>query len=106
MFISVAGLVVVGKLTLSGLGHSLTTGAKVKNNINRIDRLLGNKKLLSERHEIYNVLAKLVISSTSRPPIIIDWSSLPNKNFHLLRAAVPTNGRALTIYEEAHPEKN
>lgn len=105
LFISVAGLVIVGKLTLSGLGRSLTTGAKVKNNIKRIDRLLGNKKLFKEKCEIYDALTKLIISNTSKPPIIIDWSTLPNKNFHLLRAAVPTNGRALTIYEEVHPEK-
>jgi Transposase DDE domain len=105
LFIAVAALIVVGKLSLSGLGRSLTTGAKVKNNIKRIDRLLGNKNLHIEKDNIYDVVTKLIIASTKKPPIIVDWSSLPDKKFHLLRAAVPTNGRSLTVYEEVHPVK-
>jgi hypothetical protein len=105
LFAAVTGLIVIGKLSLAGLGRSLTTGAKVKHNIKRIDRLLGNTKLQKERAEIYNTVTKLIISNTKRPNIIIDWSSLPNKKFYLLRASVTTEGRSLTLYEEVHSVK-
>jgi hypothetical protein len=105
LFIAVDGLIIVGKLSLAGLGRSLITKTKVKYNIKRIDRLLGNSKLQNERVAIYDNVTKLIIANTKRPPIIVDWSSLPNKKFHLLRAAVPTVGRSLTIYEEVHPVK-
>jgi hypothetical protein len=37
--------------------------------------------------------------------LIVDWSELKSDGrFHLLRAAVAARGRALTVYEEVHPE--
>jgi hypothetical protein len=43
-----------------------------------------------------------VISSGSRPPIIIDWTAV-TPNLWALVAAVSFKGRALTIYAETHP---
>lgn len=36
--------------------------------------------------------------------MIVDWSSLPNSNTSLLRAALVLEGRALSVYEEVHPK--
>ena len=101
----VESLMFGGKLTIAGLGRSLKTGAKTKHNIKRADRLVGNKKLHKERFEFYKNAANCIISDTKKPLLIIDWSSLPDPNFYLLRASVPTHGRAMTIYEEIHPKK-
>jgi hypothetical protein len=105
LFTVVMGLVTRGKLSVAGMGRSLNTQAKVKNKIKLVDRLVGNKKLHAERKTIYDAMARFVISTTQNPIIIVDWSSLPNINYYLLRAAVPAQGRSLTIYEEVHPAK-
>jgi hypothetical protein len=42
----------------------------------------------------------------SEPVILIDWSDLKaDQSLHLLRASLPVGGRALTLYEEVHPQK-
>jgi hypothetical protein len=105
LFTVVMGLVTRGKLSVAGMGRSLNTQAKVKNKIKLVDRLVGNKKLHAERGAIYDAVIKFVISTTKNPIVIVDWSALPNINYYLLRAAVPTQGRSLTIYEEVHPAK-
>jgi hypothetical protein len=105
LFIAVISLTLGGKLTIAGIGRSLKSGAKAKNKIKQVDRLVGNGKLHAERLQFYNFAGKLVLNQAKNPPIIIDWSGLPNLNYYLLRAAVPTQGRALTIYEEVHPKK-
>jgi len=105
LFIAVGGLVIGSKLTLTGIGRALRTGCKTKNNIKCIDRLLGNNHLHSERREYYNAATKLIMGNAKRPKIIVDWSPMPHMQYVLLRASVPTKGRALTIYEEVHPLK-
>ena len=105
LFTVVMGLATRGKLSVAGLGRSLKTQAKIKNRIKLADRLVGNKKLHAERGTIYHAVIKFVIGVIKKPIIIVDWSSLPNINYYLLRAAVPTQGRSLTIYEEVHPLK-
>lgn len=92
------------RLTLTGLGRSLESKAKVKHNIKRMDRLLGNEKLFAESQSVYGALAQMLMSGSQRPVIIVDWSELAwNQKFHLLRAAIPVGGRAMTVYEEVHP---
>lgn len=103
VFVAVNALVSGTKLSLTGLGRSIKSGAKVKNNIKLIDRLLANEHLYTERTCFYHKISHLLIGSVQNIPIIIDWSSLPNKDCYLLRAALPSKGRALTLYEEVHP---
>lgn len=92
------------RLTLTGLGRGLKSDAKVKHNIKRVDRLLRNEKLFAERDSVYVALAKFILNGVRRPLLIVDWTELAwNQKFHLLRAAVPVGGRAITIYEEVHP---
>lgn len=105
LFTAVSALVIVGKLSLAGLGRSLKTGAKVKNNIKRIDRLLGNRMLIEEREEFYKITARMIVGNIKSPSVIVDWSPLPDPNCYLLRAAIPMQGRSLTIYEKVYPLK-
>lgn len=105
LFVLVMGLTLGGKLSVAGIGRSLQGEAKAKNKIKQVDRLVGNVKLYAERDKFYFLASKMVINNSKKPPIIVDWSGLPNPNYYLLRAAVPTQGRSLTIYEEVHPKK-
>lgn len=105
LFAAVGALARSRRLSLTGLGRSLRSSAEVKHNIKRMDRLLGNELLYEERESIYAAVVQLVIGSAQRPVIVVDWSELTwDKKYQLIRAAVPVDGRALSIYEEVHPQ--
>jgi len=91
--------------TLTAMGrHSASLHNKSeKHGIKRVDRLLGNQRLHQERHLYYQLIARLFIC-TNNPLIHIDWSTVYNYNFVMLRAAISIKGRAVTIYEEVHTE--
>lgn len=91
--------------SLTGLGRALKTPAQERSAIRRVDRFLGNKRLQNDRLKIYSTICELLVGSSKRPLIIVDWSTIPNQTNNLLRAALVTSGRALTLYEEVHPEK-
>lgn len=107
LFVGVDSLARGGKLSIVGMGRSLNSTVDPKHRIKRINDLVGNEKLHAERSEFYAIASQWVIGNTQHPPIIIDWSWLPNINYCVLRAATPAHGRSITIYEEVHPkEKN
>jgi len=53
----------------------------------------------------FSTLAKALIGESRRPVVLLDWTKATS-GFHALVAAVPVDGRALSIYVEVHPEKN
>jgi hypothetical protein len=91
--------------SLTGLGRALITDAQERSAIRRVDRFIGNKLIQRERLSIYSAICQLIVGPSLNPIIIVDWSTIPNQSCHLLRAALVTTGRALTLYEEVHPEK-
>lgn len=92
-------------LSIAALGRKLKSNAKVKHNIKRIDRLFGNPRVQHFRYHDYQEITRRVIGQIRRPCVTIDWSGLtPCGEFHLLRAAVPVKGRAMTIYEQSFHE--
>jgi hypothetical protein len=104
MLSAVAAAVRGRRLVLTELGRALVSAARVKHNIKRIDRLLGNRHLVVERGEVYQALARRLVGTRCEPLIVIDWSDLtPDRRWQLLRAAMPMGGRCLTLYEEVHP---
>lgn len=90
---------------LTGLGRALKSEAQERHAIRRVDRFLGNKLIQKDRLKIYKTICRLLIGNTKKPLIIVDWSPIPNKTESVLRAALATSGRALTLYEEIHPQK-
>jgi hypothetical protein len=47
----------------------------------------------------------VLLALLPEPVILVDWSDLKaDQSLHLLRAALPVGGRALTLYEEVHPQ--
>jgi hypothetical protein len=94
------------KLSVTGLGRAICNHTRTKHNIKRADRLIGSAALNQDRYVICTALAKTLLGPQRRPVILIDWSDLgKDREFHLLRASIPVNGRALTIYEESHRQR-
>ena len=91
-------------LTAMGRMNGELNYAIEKHAIKRVDRLLKNPKL----HQVRNIYYKMIASyfaSIKHPLIHVDWSTVYNYNFVMLRAAVSIDGRAIVIYEEVYPEK-
>ena len=94
------------KLSVTGLGRAIKNKVYEKHNIKRADRLMGNLALNQERDLLYKIMGKWIIGNQKQPVILIDWSDLSaDRSYHLLRASLPVGGRALTLYDEVHPEK-
>src|SRR5580704_4707706 len=94
------------RLSIVGLGRGIINKVKTKHNINRMNRLIGNKHLYAESLDIQRATTALILGGKTRPLILVDWSSATiAERYQLLRAAVPVGGRSLTVYEEVHPLK-
>lgn len=93
-------------LTVTGLGRGLQSLALTKHNIKRMDRLLSNTRLQSERMGIYKAIAHYLCRSNPRPIILVDWSDLiERERLMLLRAAIAVEGRSIPIYEAVYTLK-
>jgi hypothetical protein len=93
------------KLSLSALARELPPTTQERHAIKRVDKFLGNTKLHKEREAIYKIGIDYLLGSSKRPIIIVDWSNIPNTTNYLLRAALVTQGRALSLYEEVYPQE-
>jgi hypothetical protein len=107
LLVATNALLIGQRLSLTQLGRSLLAAAHVKHNIKRIDRLLGNTHLYQERNAIYQFISSELLKGNSQPLLIVDWSDLTTeRDYHLLRVSIPVGGRALTLYEEVHLQKD
>lgn len=92
-------------LTVTGLGRSLRTEIAPKHQIKKADRLIGNGYLHAERQTFYRALIAATVGNKKRPVILVDWSDVSDDRAHQkLRASMAVEGRALTLYEEVHPQ--
>ena len=93
-------------VSITELGRTLSGPACIKHKIKRMDRLAGNRHLNTERTAVYGAMTQWLLQSLPMPLILIDWSPLTaDQHQQLLRAALPTGGRSVTLYEEIHPVK-
>jgi hypothetical protein len=94
------------KLTLTALGRNLSNQAKARSNIKKIDRLLSNPSLQTDRLAFYKLMASYLITEGTSPCIHIDWSCICSKTkLYLLRASLTMLGRSIVIYEACYPKK-
>ena len=91
-------------LTVTQLGRALPSTSE-KNGIKKADRFLSNEKIHAEYPLISQRLISYLIPCNSSPWIIVDWSKMPHKDFHVLRASYAASGRSITLYEEVHEAK-
>jgi hypothetical protein len=99
----VEGIVRGGRLSPATIGRVLP-GALPKHGIKRVDRLLGNPKMVGDRLFFFLAIAHRLLRGCPRPVILVDWTQAGGRHVALV-AAVPIGGRALPIYIEAHPLK-
>ena len=93
-------------VSITELGRTLSGPACIKHKIKRMDRLAGNRHLNTERMAVYGAMTQWLLQSLPMPLILIDWSPLTaDQHQQLLRSALPTGGRSVTLYEEIHPVK-
>jgi hypothetical protein len=93
-------------VSITALGRALSGPSYIKHKIKRMDRLAGNRHLKSERIGLYGAMAQWLLQSIPMPLILIDWSPLTaDQNNQVIRAALPTGGRSITLYEEIHSRK-
>lgn len=106
LFAGVQALLNGSKLTVVNLGRGIENKVKVKHNINRMNRLVGNQKLYCDRIQLYSHFAKRILGSKKRPVISIDWCAVtPGGHEQLIRATVSGKGRPLVIYESVYTNK-
>jgi hypothetical protein len=95
-------------LRVTHIGRAVYNNATTKSNINMANRLISNPHLQEERTAIYIALGKKLLSySSSRPIIVVDWTSFHALKHHMIRASIIINGgRGNTLYEEMFEEKD
>lgn len=94
------------ELSLTAIGRCLEGLTSVKHKIKRIDRLLGNQKLHSERDSIYRALFKGLFAKLPCYVVAVDWSGCCNREHWLLRASLLVDGRAIPIYNTVVTQDN
>lgn len=99
----VEGIIRGGRLTPATIGRVLPGEALPKHGIKRVDRLLGNPKMVGDRLFFFLAIAHRLLRGCTRPVILVDWTQ--SGDHVALVAAVPIGGRALPIYIEVHPLK-
>ena len=100
----VEGIIRGGRLSPATIGRVLAGEALPKHGIKRVDRLLGNPKMVGDRLFFFLAIAHRVLRGCARPVILVDWTQAGGQHVALV-AAVPIGGRALPIYIEVHPLK-
>ena len=100
----VEGIIRGGRLSPATIGRVLPGGAMPKHGIKRVDRLLGNPKMVGDRLCFFLAIAHRLLRGCMRPVILVDWTQAGGQHVALV-AAVPIGGRALPIYIEVHPLK-
>lgn len=96
---------VAESLTVTQLGRALASDClSERSGIRKSDRFLSNPKLHDEYPLICHRLCRFLISDSASPWILVDWTKMPHKNYHVLRASLVADGRAITLYEEIHDE--
>lgn len=100
---SVEALIAGRRLTLIDVARSWPGAERVRAPLKAFDRLLSNRHLHGEREQVYADMARWLLRG-DRPVIVIDWSDLKqDKQWCLLRAAVPIGGRTLPVLDMVFP---
>jgi len=103
---AIDGVLSEGRLALSALGRAVAVLLSLmeKHAIKRIDRLLGNRHLWSERMAYFAALAHAVVGDATEIVVLVDWTQVCGE-LHALAASIPLAGRSVTVYFEVHPKK-
>lgn len=102
----VLGLLFAGSASLSSIALWLPGVTRLKYRLKSVDRLLSNVALHAQREALYAALARGWLEGVGQVLLVVDWSDLTSdQGFHCLRASVVVEGRSVTLYEEAQPQR-
>lgn len=99
----VAAVFTASHLALTQVGRALR-GAKVKNAIKRVDRLLSNAHLHVELGLFYVQLVRRVLPKNDRPVLLIDWTDIGTQ-WAALVVTLVSHGRGLVLCSEVHARR-
>ncbi|ACT06861.1 transposase IS4 family protein [Dickeya chrysanthemi Ech1591] len=102
---STTALINGATLSLTSIGRYLPGAARVKDKIKRVDRLLGNTALYNDIPKIFNQITAMMTKNMSWCVIAVDWSGYPSQEFHVLRASLVCDGRAIPLISQIVPSK-
>ena len=89
----VEGIIRGGRLSPATIGRVLPGGALAKHGIKRVDRLLGNPKMVGDRLIFFRTIAHRLLRGCTRPVVLVDWTQAGGQHVALV-AAVPIGGDA------------
>jgi hypothetical protein len=61
-------------VSITALGRAISGSAFIKHKIKRLDRLVGNHHLKTDRLALYGAMTQCLLKSLPLPLIIVDWS--------------------------------
>lgn len=99
----VEGLLNSQKLCLTALGRGLPGDCVVKHRIKAVDRFVGSAAIQASIPRVYEAIANLLLGSTERPVLLIDWTGAA-PGFFTLSAKIAFSGRAVSILSRTYPE--
>jgi hypothetical protein len=88
------------RLTLSSLGREIDSLIQDRSGIQKVNRLLGNERLLNDYSKIAKSVSDLLIGNKKHPKIIVDWTKYPNSEDVVLCAMLAVESGALVLYEK------
>jgi hypothetical protein len=101
---AVQSLLASRRLILMDMARAWPGAERVRAPLKCLDRLLSNPHLHAQREAIYAEIVPWLIRQPM-PIILVDWSDLHEDcRWQLLRAAVPVNGRSITLLDMVFPE--
>ena len=99
----VVGLLNGQELWLTELGRSLPGACSVKHRVKAVDRFVGSSAMQAAITKIYAALARLLLGSTKRPVLLVDWTGA-GPGLYMLNASIAFAGRALSILSRTYSE--
>ena len=100
----VEGLLIGQELWLTELGRSLPGACSIKHRVKAVDRFVGSSAIQLALPKLYAALATLLLRSTKRPVLLVDWTDA-GAGFYVLSAKIAFAGRALSILSRTYPKE-
>ena len=98
----VFGLFISKKIGVASIGRGMKTKTTAKHNIKRVARFLANDKIDVEKSLLS--LQKILCSKVKRLLISIDWTTITNHGYQILKATVVGDGRGIPIAFKTYKE--
>ena len=87
VFATLNAIISSRRLSVTSIGRAIDSSAFPKHSIKRVDRLLSNPQMWVDRHKFFAAMAQVVLGTSQRPVILLDWTKC--NDLYVLLAAAP-----------------